>query len=103
MFTLFQICSLFQFPGLFSAGLVTKEGPTRADVNIEEKKRIFYINLNSQCEQATFKMTFVTHTEDKQKTIHEFTGPDPGYLGTSTILIGCVIMLLKENDRLPVK
>jgi hypothetical protein len=48
-------------------------------------------------------MTFVTHTENKQTLIHEFTGPDPGYIGTSKILIGCVIMLLKENDRLPVK
>jgi hypothetical protein len=48
-------------------------------------------------------MTFVTHAENKQKSIHEFIGPDPGYIGTSKILIGCVIMLLKENDRLPVK
>jgi hypothetical protein len=48
-------------------------------------------------------MTFVTHTEDKQKSIHEFTGPDAGYLGTSKMAIGCAIMLLKENDRLPVK
>ncbi len=48
-------------------------------------------------------MTFVTHTENKQTLIHEFTGPDPGYIGTSKILIGCVIMLLKEKDRLPVK
>ena len=48
-------------------------------------------------------MTFVTHTETKEKTVHEFTGPDPGYIGTSKMLIACVMMLLKENDRLPVK
>ena len=48
-------------------------------------------------------MTFVTHTESKQKTIHEFTGPDPGYGGTAKMLIACAIMLLKESDRLPVK
>ncbi|CAF5165452.1 unnamed protein product, partial [Rotaria sp. Silwood1] len=27
--------------------------------------------------------------------------PDPGYIGTSKLSIGCAIMLLKENDRLP--
>ncbi len=48
-------------------------------------------------------MTFVTYTEDNQKLIHEFTGPDPRYLGASTMAIGCAIMLLKEYDRLPVK
>jgi hypothetical protein len=48
-------------------------------------------------------MTFLTHTENKEKTIHEFTGPDPGYLGTSKMAIACAIMLLKDNDRLPVK
>jgi hypothetical protein len=48
-------------------------------------------------------MTFITHTENNQKLIHEFTGPDPRYLGASTMAIACAIMLLKENDRLPVK
>ncbi len=48
-------------------------------------------------------MTFVTHTENNQKLIHEFTGPELGYIATSKMVIGCAIMLLKENDRLPVK
>jgi hypothetical protein len=48
-------------------------------------------------------MTFVTHTEDKQKSIHEFTGPEPGYIATSIMSVACAIMLLKENERLPVK
>jgi hypothetical protein len=48
-------------------------------------------------------MTFITHTENKQKLIHEFAGPDPGYLATATMLIGSAVMLLKENERLPVK
>ncbi len=56
-----------------------------------------------QCEKASFKMTFVTHTEDKQKSIHEFTGPEPGYIATSIMSVACAIMLLKENERLPVK
>ncbi|CAF1078749.1 unnamed protein product [Adineta steineri] len=77
---------LLKYPGLFSGGCVTHEGPTRAE-----------------CEQASFKMTFVTHTENKQKLTHEFAGPDPGYLGTSQMLIACAVMLLKENNRLPVK
>ena len=51
----------------------------------------------------SFKTTFVTHTEDNQKLIHEFAGPDPGYIGTSKLSVGCAIMLLKESDRLPVK
>ncbi|CAF3398335.1 unnamed protein product [Rotaria sp. Silwood1] len=86
LFTKFKLgmqC-LLKFPGLFSAGFVTKEGPTRTD-----------------CAQASFNMTFVTYTEDNQKLIHEFIGPDPGYIGTSKLSIGCAIMLLKENDRLP--
>jgi hypothetical protein len=65
---------------------VTNEGPTR-----------------SQCEQSSFKMTFVTYAENNQKTVHEFNGPDPGYIGTSKMLIACAVVLLKENDRLPVK
>ena len=48
-------------------------------------------------------MTFVTRTEDKQQLIHEFAGTDPGYGGTAKMLIACAVMLLKENDRLPVK
>lgn len=48
-------------------------------------------------------MTFVTHTEDKQKSIHEFTGMDPGYGGTAKMTVACAFMLLNEKDRLPVK
>jgi hypothetical protein len=48
-------------------------------------------------------MTFVTYAENNQKTVHEFNGPDPGYIGTSKMLIACAVVLLKENDRLPVK
>ncbi|CAF5181298.1 unnamed protein product [Rotaria magnacalcarata] len=48
-------------------------------------------------------MTFVTHTENKQKLIHEFAGMDPGYIGTSKLSIACAIMLLQESDRLPTK
>lgn len=45
----------------------------------------------------------MTYTEDNKKLTHEFTGPDPGYLGTSKLTIACALVLLKENDRLPVK
>ncbi|CAF2066324.1 unnamed protein product [Rotaria magnacalcarata] len=88
LFTKFKLGMrlLLQFPRFFSAGLVTTEGPTRHD-----------------CEQASFKMTFVTHTENKQKLIHEFAGMDPGYIGTSKLSIACAIMLLQESDRLPTK
>ncbi|CAF1075586.1 unnamed protein product [Rotaria sordida] len=88
LFTKFKlgIQCLLKFPRLFSAGLVTREGAARAD-----------------CEQASFKMTFITHAENDQKLIHELTGPDPGYITTSILTIGCAIMLLKENDRLPFK
>lgn len=48
-------------------------------------------------------MTFVTYTEEKQKLIYEFSGPDPGYLGTSTMSVACAIMLLREQDRLSIK
>lgn len=48
-------------------------------------------------------MTFVTHTENKQKLVYEFSGMDPGYIGTSKLLIGCAIMLLQQRDRLPLK
>ncbi|CAF1032156.1 unnamed protein product [Adineta ricciae] len=82
----FGIQLLLKFPGLFSSGLVTTEGPTRQD-----------------CEHAKFKMTFLTHTENNQKLIHEFVGPDPGYLGTSKMLIACAVMLIKENERVSVK
>ncbi|UJR36584.1 hypothetical protein I4U23_029303 [Adineta vaga] len=82
----FGVQLLLKFPGLFSNGLVTKEGPSRQD-----------------CEHTTFKMTFLTHTENNQKLIHEFAGPDPGYLGTSKMLVACATMLIKENDHLPVK
>jgi len=88
LFTKFKlgIQCLLKFPGLFSGGMITKDSPARAD-----------------CEKVSFKMTFVTHTEDKQKSIHEFTGVDPGYGGTSKMFIACAIMLLTENERLPVK
>ena len=46
-------------------------------------------------------MAFVTYTEEKQKVVHEFSGPDPGYLGTSTMCVACAIILLREQDRLP--
>jgi len=48
-------------------------------------------------------MIFVTYTEDKQKSIHEFTGVDPGYGGTAKMVLASAIMLLTENKRLPVK
>ncbi|CAF3638298.1 unnamed protein product, partial [Rotaria sp. Silwood2] len=55
------------------------------------------------CKHTSFKMTFVTYTENNQTLIHEMMGPDPGYTGTSELSIACAIMLLKENDRLPAK
>jgi len=37
------------------------------------------------------------------KVIHEFAGPEPGYIATAKMLIACAMTLLEEQSRLPVK
>ncbi|CAF1243984.1 unnamed protein product, partial [Didymodactylos carnosus] len=93
----FGIQLLLKFPNLFSFGVITHEGPTR-----------------EQCEEASFKTRFVTYgwkqslnevhtTKPDIESVHEFTGPDPGYIGTSKMVLACALTLHEEKDQLPLK
>lgn len=69
-----------------------------------ERKRVTRKNFFIfQSEEASFKMTFLAHSEDGNQTLYEYKGREPGYIATSQMLIGCALHLLSEKERFPVK
>lgn len=38
-----------------------------------------------------------------KKIVTEVQGPEPGYIGTSRMIVNCALVLLKEADKIPVK
>ncbi|GFO11052.1 saccharopine dehydrogenase-like oxidoreductase [Plakobranchus ocellatus] len=85
---------LLKFPQLFTLGYVRKGGPTKAQIN-----------------STTFTMTFVGHGFDstesttasekpnRQVTVR-LTAPEPGYVTTSTCLVQCALIILKESGSM---
>lgn len=89
---------ILKYPGLFTAGIFKKGGPSR-----------------KQIEGNSFSITIVgkgwkTKTEDPdtqhegppdQKIVTRVSGPEAGYVATPICLIQCGVVLMKEKDKLP--
>lgn len=89
---------LKRFPGFFSFGIVSKEGVPRESL-----------------EKCTFSHTIIGYGWDEKivdadqqhdepptrKIITRVSGPDPGYIGTSTLLVHSGMTLLFDREQLP--
>ncbi|XP_074660524.1 saccharopine dehydrogenase-like oxidoreductase [Tubulanus polymorphus] len=88
---------LEKYPRIFSLGMFSHEGPTR-----------------EQVQGASFSMTFIgkgwdtklpgmeDHKEPPNKTmVLKITGPEPGYIATSTLMVQAAVVVLKETSKLP--
>jgi len=93
IFTNFGLKLLLMFPGFFSGGMASKNGPSREVI-----------------EKATFTVTLAgagyTASADRSKppdariTV-KVRGADPGYIATSAMLVQSALALLEEKDSLP--
>ncbi|ESO13187.1 hypothetical protein HELRODRAFT_105775 [Helobdella robusta] len=92
----FGIYLLENYPRIFSLGMFTSNGPTRAQVK-----------------GSTFEMTFIgegystksekeptTSSSPDKKIITKIVGPDPGYIATPICLVQSAYILLKERSKL---
>ena len=87
---------LLTFPSLFSLGYFKPNGPTEEEVNA-----------------AAFKTWFVGHgfsdrglisrgkSRHNMEIVTRVSGPDPGYLTTSIIMVQCAIVVLTQRENLP--
>lgn len=91
---------LEKYPGFFSLGTFSREGPTREQV----KGNSFTYTIYG--EGWTEKLTDPTdqHKDkpDKNLTI-VIKGPDAAYLATSIFLVQCGLTVLKDEDKMPGK
>lgn len=91
---------LRKYPSFFTVGNVSKNGPTR-----------------KQVDETSFEMTLVGHgwkekllsptdeppSPPQQLIVGRWRGPEAGYAATSIILIQAAITILKEKDAVPYK
>lgn len=74
---------LLAHPKFFSNGVFSHEGPS-----------------DEQVEQTSFKIEFVAKSTDGSKTVlTRFSGPDPGYIGTASLVCGAALTILDLKHR----
>lgn len=85
---------LLKYPRLFSAGTVTREGPTDNVMN----NTSFMFELYGE---GWEKGADVDATKPTKKAVVRVKGVNPGYGATVTALIYSAITCLKEHDKMP--
>lgn len=85
---------LLKYPGFFSMGIFSKDGPTR-----------------EQVDGTSFSMSFVGEgfsSEEVEKTgkhdkkiSTKVSGPEPGYITTPIAMVQAGLTLLQEQDKMP--
>lgn len=88
---------LKRFPGFFSFGAVSKDGVPRASL----EKRSFSHTIIGYGWDERFNDPDLQHdTEPRKKIITKVSGPDPGYIGTSMLLVHSGMTLLFDRQKL---
>jgi hypothetical protein len=97
--SIFIIC-VFQHYKFFTADLVRKN-----DMNASEMDRVtFKIEFFGKGWKNKKENINEDYTEKPDQLIHtQITGPEPGYIATSRIVVSCALVLLQEQDKIPVK
>ncbi|CAG0914766.1 unnamed protein product [Notodromas monacha] len=85
---------LANHPKLFSFGVFSDEGPTKAQI---DGARFSEILIGSGWDEKVAKDDVHQGAPTKKKV----AGPDPGYVGTSICLIQSALAILKEKDKMP--
>jgi len=91
---------LEQFPGFFSFGLITKEGPSKEEMNDAE----FRITLRGEGWQEKLTEPSDQHSEPPNKKMTVVvSGRNPAYGATCIMAIQAAYTVLKEADKMPSK
>lgn len=86
---------LLRFPGFFSRGIFTKEGPS-----IEQ---IEQTSFKITCLASGFSQSAIKPDQQPDKTIRlEITGPEPGYVACSIFIVAAAMTLLEEANHISV-
>lgn len=89
---------LKKYPGFFSFGVVSKEGVPRSAL----LKRSFSHTIIGYGWDEKFDDVDRQHdTPPTKKIITKISGPDPGYIGTATLLVHAGFTLLFDRQKLP--
>ncbi len=85
---------LLKFPGFFSFGVFSKQGPTEEQIAQVHFEDIFIGKGFDTLKPESFK-------NENVKMIAKVTGPEPGYWATSRSVVACAITLLDESAFVP--
>jgi hypothetical protein len=84
---------LLKYPGIFSAGMARKGGPTRDDI----EKGTFSLTIDG----AGFSSDNTDKTKPDAFLRVKVKGAEPGYVATSAIMVQCAFCLINERGDLP--
>lgn len=91
---------LLKYPGLFSLGYFSKDGPKEEELKLMNFSITFYAkgwSADKRLAEPTDQ-----HTEPPNKTlVAKVHGKDPGYGATSMMLVTAGLTILDEKDKLP--
>ncbi|XP_013390407.1 saccharopine dehydrogenase-like oxidoreductase [Lingula anatina] len=89
---------LEKFPGIFSGGLVSKQGPPLAQIQGSSFTMTFFGKGYSQILPDADQQ----HNEAPDKTIvTSVTGPEAGYVTTPICMVDAALVILREQNMLP--
>ncbi|CAG7819053.1 unnamed protein product [Allacma fusca] len=89
---------LEKHPGLFSLGLVTKDGMSKEEMEDVE----FKITLKAEGWQEKLAEPTIQYSEPPNKKLTVLvSGRNPGYGATCVMLVQAAYTILKESDKLP--
>lgn len=89
---------LKRFPGFFSFGIVSKRGVPRESL---EKCSFSHTIIGYGWDEKLGDISQQHETPPTKKIITRVSGPDPGYIGTSTLLVHSGMTLLFDREKLP--
>ncbi|GBM84065.1 hypothetical protein AVEN_157680-1 [Araneus ventricosus] len=92
-----EILNVKQYPSLFSAGLFSKEGPSRQQIMESFTKLTFY--ADGWKKKAAHSEKQVTKPDKKLKLT--VTGPEVAYALTTMCMVQAALTVLQDSDRLP--
>merc|ERR1719220_2997827 len=75
---------IIRYPKQLSLGAFSHEGPTQ-----------------QQMEHASFKIDFYGQGNEGERIRTRVMGPDPGYIGTASMVCDAAVTLLEDKETLP--
>ena len=95
---------LLQYPGFFTAGMFSHDGPSKEQLETTSFKMTLYgVGFNGPAETSSGRTYSVDEGPDKKKVVRVvIEGPEPGYVATPMMLITLAECLSEERNSMPV-